>query len=97
MEISSVANDDSVEDYDDSGTVSIGYPGGGATLFTSGQSKKNAVTPGTDSATEKSFKTREYGSIVDGTQVTFSGVDFFFGDVMNRVAGHIECWEADDS
>ncbi|KAF7872763.1 uncharacterized protein EAF02_008834 [Botrytis sinoallii] len=56
-----------------------------------------AIASGADSGAQKSFKTGEYGSVSTGTQVPFSGVDFFIGDIQNHLAGHIECWEADDS
>lgn len=36
VEISSVAHEDLVEKHDDSDIASLGYPGGGATVFTCG-------------------------------------------------------------
>ncbi|TGO08041.1 hypothetical protein BTUL_0229g00080 [Botrytis tulipae] len=55
-----------------------------------------AVASGSDRQSQKYFKTPEYGSVESGSQRTL-GQEYFKGGVEEFLAGHIECWEADDS
>ncbi|KAF5875503.1 uncharacterized protein Bfra_003957 [Botrytis fragariae] len=55
-----------------------------------------AVACGSDKRSKKSFKTSEYGSINSGDTRNMD-VEYFYGEVEEFLAGHIECWEADDS
>ncbi|KAF7877714.1 hypothetical protein EAF04_001385 [Stromatinia cepivora] len=56
-----------------------------------------AVAAGADGHDKNSFKTGEYGSIETGTVRSMGGLDYWTGSVQEHLAGHIECWEADDS
>ncbi|KAA8568287.1 hypothetical protein EYC84_007323 [Monilinia fructicola] len=50
-----------------------------------------------DGHDKNSFKTGEYGSIETGTVRSMGGLEYWTGSVQAHFAGHIECWEADDS
>ena len=53
---------------------------------------------GADSQAKKDYKTSEFGSIKSGTSRNFSETEFLHdGRVHGILAGHIQCWEADDS
>ncbi|TGO13230.1 hypothetical protein BTUL_0074g00370 [Botrytis tulipae] len=54
---------------------------------------------GSDSKAKRSRKTDEYGKVQTGDVRSFRSADqiFFLGEVGEFLAGHIECWEADDS
>ncbi|KAG4027488.1 hypothetical protein MFRU_029g00120 [Monilinia fructicola] len=56
-----------------------------------------AVAAGADGHDKNSFKTGEYGSIETGTVRSMGGLEYWTGSVQAHFAGHIECWEADDS
>lgn len=55
-----------------------------------------AVASGSDVRDEKNFKTDEYGSVESG-DVRQMDLVYFQGAIQYHFAGHIECWEADDS
>ncbi|KAF7952695.1 hypothetical protein EAE96_005926 [Botrytis aclada] len=54
-----------------------------------------AVACGSDKRIKKSFKTGEYGSINSGDTRNMD-LEYFKVEVEEFLAGHIECWEADD-
>ncbi|KAF7923752.1 uncharacterized protein EAE98_007570 [Botrytis deweyae] len=54
------------------------------------------LAAGSDVRDKESFKTGNYGEIVNGSERTM-GQTFFNGAVQEHFAGHIECWEQDDS
>ncbi|KAF7870189.1 uncharacterized protein EAF02_009379 [Botrytis sinoallii] len=54
------------------------------------------LAAGSDVRDKESFRTGKYGEIVNGSERTM-GQTFFNGAVKEHFAGHIECWEQDDS
>ncbi|TGO84792.1 hypothetical protein BPOR_0465g00060 [Botrytis porri] len=55
-----------------------------------------ALASGSDVRYKQNFKTGEYGAVESGN-VRQMGLTYFEGAVEEHFAGHIECWEADDS
>ncbi|THV47514.1 hypothetical protein BGAL_0305g00010 [Botrytis galanthina] len=54
------------------------------------------LAAGSDVRNKESFRTGQYGEIEDGS-VREMGQTYFEGAVIEHFAGHIECWERDDS
>ncbi|TGO31648.1 hypothetical protein BHYA_0456g00010 [Botrytis hyacinthi] len=55
-----------------------------------------AVACGSDQQDKYSFQTDEYGKVNSGDTRDMK-LEYFYGHVEGFLAGHIECWEADDS